>query len=124
MSFAKFEIKQTGQTFYYNNDRNSIVNAEGQSLSASPIHSEEWYAEQAAQNGVITKTNKPVGLRILLGHACNYSCSYCMQKDIGDPSERPENFWTPDFLESVEKYLDTSLLTRIELWGGEPFLYR
>ena len=123
MSFAKFEIKQTGQTFYYNNDRNSVVNAEGQSLSALPIHPEEWYAEQAAQNGVITKTNKPVGLRILLGHACNYSCSYCMQKDIGDPSERPENFWTPDFLQSVEKYLDTSQLTRIELWGGEPFLY-
>jgi len=123
MSFAKFEIKQTGQTFYYNNDRNAIINAKGQSLSALPIHPEEWYTEQAVQNGVITKTNKPVGLRILLGHACNYSCSYCMQKDIGDPSERPENFWTPDFLESVEKYLDTSKLTRIELWGGEPFLY-
>lgn len=123
MSFAKFEIIETGQTFYYNNNRNALVNSEGQTLSALPIESEEWYAERAAQNGVITKTNKPVGLRILLGHACNYSCTYCMQKDIGDPSERPESFWTPDFIESIEKYLDISELKRVELWGGEPFLY-
>ena len=123
MSFAKFEVIETGQVFYYNNDRNALVNAEGQPLSASPVESEDWYAEQAAQNGIVTKTNKPKGLRLLLGHACNYSCGYCMQKDIGDPSERPENFWTPGFLESVEKYLDISELTRIELWGGEPFLY-
>ena len=58
-----------------------------------------------------------------MGHACNYSCGYCMQKDIGNPNERPENFWLEPFIESVKNNLDLQNLERIELWGGEPFLY-
>ena len=123
MSLAKFYIPATGQHFYYNNERNSLINDHGTNLSEPPEMEESWYDQQRSNNGVVTKTNQPFGLRILLGHACNYSCSYCMQKDIGNPEERPENFWTPEFIESVEKYLDTTELKRIELWGGEPFLY-
>ena len=71
----------------------------------------------------IVKKYKPTALRILLGHACNYSCGYCMQKDIGNPNERPENFWLPSFIESINTHLDLEQLERVELWGGEPFLY-
>lgn len=123
MSLAKFYIPETKQTFYYNNNRNAIVAADGALLSSAPIQKDQWYEDLASINGVDYKTNAPVGLRILLGHACNYSCSYCMQKDIGNPDEKPENFWTPLFLESVEQHLDSTNLKRIELWGGEPFLY-
>jgi len=39
------------------------------------------------------------------------------------PNERPENFWLPSFIESVNTHLDLEQLERVELWGGEPFLY-
>ncbi len=82
----------------------------------------DWYEGVQHLFGVTHKNNKPVALRILLGHACNYSCSYCMQKDIGNPEERPENIYARMFVKSLDN-LDLSQLERIELWGGEPFLY-
>jgi uncharacterized protein len=125
MSYAKFKLKDSGRVFYYRNDDNSIHNETGEMLSLPPKEGWEFFEEANAKNnfGVTHKTNKPTALRILLGHACNYSCGYCMQKDIGNPNERPENFWLEPFIESVNKHLDLEQLERIELWGGEPFLY-
>jgi uncharacterized protein len=125
MSYSKFKLKTSNDVFYYRNTTNSIYNSDGELLSLPP--KEGWdFFEQAQQSnifGVTHKINKPVALRILLGHACNYSCGYCMQKDIGNPNERPENIWLASFKEAVEKNLDLENLERIELWGGEPFLY-
>lgn len=125
MSYSKFRLKQSGKIFYYRNLDNSIHNDNGEMLSLPPKDGFEFYEDIKAQNifGVTHKTNKPTALRILLGHACNYSCGYCMQKDIGNPNERPENFWLEPFIESINKHLDLEQLERIELWGGEPFLY-
>lgn len=125
MSYAKFRLKNSGRVFYYRNDDNSIHNENGEMLSLPPKEGWEFFEEANSKNifGVTHKTNKPTALRILLGHACNYSCGYCMQKDIGNPNERPENFWLEPFIESVKTHLDIEQLERIELWGGEPFLY-
>lgn len=125
MSYAKFQLKDSGRIFYYRNTDNSIHNGSGEILSLPPKEGFEYFEKIKQQNnfGVIHKTNKPTALRILLGHACNYSCGYCMQKDIGNPNERPENFWLEPFIESLDKHLDLEQLERIELWGGEPFLY-
>lgn len=125
MSYAKFRLKNSGRVFYYRNDDNSIHNENGEMLSLPPKEGWEFFEEANSKNifGVTHKTNKPTALRILLGHACNYSCGYCMQKDIGNPNERPENFWLEPFIESVKTHLDLDQLERIELWGGEPFLY-
>jgi uncharacterized protein len=125
MSYAKFRTKDTNKVFYYRNTDNSIHNDKGELLSLPPKEGWEFFEKANSQNnfGVTHKTNKPTALRILLGHACNYSCGYCMQKDIGNPDERPENFWLEPFIESIDKHLDLEQLERIELWGGEPFLY-
>ncbi len=125
MSYSKFQLKQSGKIFYYRNLDNSIHNHFGEILSLPPKEGFDFFENIKAQNifGVTHKTNKPTALRILLGHACNYSCGYCMQKDIGNPNERPENFWLEPFIESINKHLDLDQLERIELWGGEPFLY-
>lgn len=125
MSYAKFKLKQSGKHFYYRNTDNSIHNADGEILSLPPKEGWKFFEDANSKNifGVTHKTNKPTALRILLGHACNYSCGYCMQKDIGNPNERPENFWLEPFIESVKTHLDLDQLERIELWGGEPFLY-
>ena len=125
MSYSKFKLKESNKIFYYRNTDNSIHNDDGQILSLPPKEGWEFFeqAQQSNNFGVTHKTNKPTALRILLGHACNYSCGYCMQKDIGNPDERPENFWLEPFIESINKHLDLENLERIELWGGEPFLY-
>lgn len=122
MSFSKFKT-QSGKHFYYRNLDNSLHNADGNILSLPPKEGFEFFESVQHNFGVLHKTNKPTALRILLGHACNYSCGYCMQKDIGNPNERPQNIWLNSFLKSIEKNLDLENLERIELWGGEPFLY-
>lgn len=124
MSYSKFKTS-SGKQFFYRNTDNSIHNEDGELLSLPPKEGWEYFENINKQNifGVTHKTNKPTALRILLGHACNYSCGYCMQKDIGNPNERPENFWLPSFIESVNTHLDLEQLERVELWGGEPFLY-
>lgn len=125
MNYAKFRTKETNTVFYYRNTDNSIHNSRGEILSLPPKQGMEFFDNIKAQNifGVTHKTNKPTALRILLGHACNYSCGYCMQKDIGNPNERPENFWLEPFIDSIKTHLDLEQLERIELWGGEPLLY-
>jgi uncharacterized protein len=124
MSYSKFKTS-SGKQFFYRNTDNSIHNEDGELLSLPPKEGWEYFENINKQNifGVTHKTNKPTALRILLGHACNYSCGYCMQKDIGNPNERPENFWLPSFIESINTHLDLEQLERVELWGGEPFLY-
>lgn len=122
MSFSKFKT-ESGKIFYYRNLDNSLHNDKGEILSLPPKEGYEFFESVQHNFGVQHKSNKPTALRILLGHACNYSCTYCMQKDIGNPDERPQNFWLESFVESVNKYLDLENLERIELWGGEPFLY-
>jgi len=124
MSYSKFKTS-SGKQFFYRNTDNSIHNEYGELLSLPPKEGWEYFENINKQNifGVTHKTNKPTALRILLGHACNYSCGYCMQKDIGNPTERPENFWMPSFIESINTHLNLEQLERVELWGGEPFLY-
>jgi uncharacterized protein len=122
MSYSRF-VGSNGLTVYYNNKNNSLYSPQGEKLSKETTMPREWYEQAHLHHGVLHKSNTPVALRILLGHACNYSCSYCMQKDIGNPSERPLNIFTGQFLRQVTENLDLSKLERVELWGGEPFLY-
>lgn len=121
MSYAKFKLGE--QHIYYEIDSNTIWNEKGEKLSMEPEQPREWYDSVKHLHGTTHKINKPVALRILFGHACNYDCSYCMQKDIGDPTERGRNMFLEVFLEQIEKHLDLEDLERVELWGGEPFLY-
>jgi len=122
MAYTLFEL-QDGREFFYDSNDNTIYNGKGETLNFSFDKSDEWYEQQSKEWGTDQKTDKPVSLRILLGHACNYNCSYCMQKDIGDPSERPRSLWTETFIEKLKKNLSFEKLSRVELWGGEPFLY-
>lgn len=123
MSKSKFVLKESGQIFYYENETHSIYDSTGEILTLPALEHQDYYAEEFERHGVLYKDHDPRVLRILLGHACNYSCGYCMQKDIGNPNERPESYHLEPFIESVHKNLDLSKITTVELWGGEPFLY-
>jgi len=123
MNLSKFKLLESNQIIYYDVDENALYNSEGAALSSFPTLPLEFYQESAKIHGSRKKSNKPTALRILFGHACNYSCGYCMQKDIGNPDERPKNSNLEKFINAIKDNLDLENLERIELWGGEPFLY-
>lgn len=120
-SWSKFTIKDTGIVFYYSNYDNGIYDKNKNPLSVVAEPDAEYYATIEETRSRV-KSDKPFWIRILLGHACNYSCSYCMQKDIGNPDERAKITTTEYFIEQLSK-LDMSRLQKIDLWGGETLLY-
>lgn len=114
---------QSGREFFYNNRENSLTDVAGVSVGMRHADVSGYQEVANAVYNKKTKTSKPKALRILMGHACNYSCVYCMQKDIGNPDELPKRKNLDKFFEDVNSNFDLSDLERIELWGGEPFLY-
>lgn len=123
MKYSKFRT-ESGIQFYYDNVDNRLHEVDGTPITF--MEPTDWTSYQ--QFAIETyssrkKHNKPVALRILLGHACNYSCTYCMQKDIGNPNELPKRENLELFFDNIKENLDLSELVRVELWGGEPFLY-
>lgn len=120
-SWSKFTVDKNGTTFYYSNYDNGLYDENKNPLTkiAQP---DPKYIQIISETRSRVKSDKPYWIRILLGHACNYSCSYCMQKDIGNPDERAKITTTDYFIEQLSK-LDFSRLTKIDLWGGETLLY-
>lgn len=62
-------------------------------------------------------------LKIQVGMACNYSCSYCLQShDVLKVSTQSidDAF---RFMENVDNWLIPDNLEKIEIWGGEPLMY-
>jgi uncharacterized protein len=125
MNYTKYAT-QGGIEFYYNNEDNRLYEVDGRPIvfpGLEPRNDDEYIEFSKENYGSRKKSNKPVSMRILMGHACNYSCTYCMQKDIGNPNELPKREGLEGFFDSVRENLDLSDLIRVELWGGEPFLY-
>jgi len=123
--YSVFKLQESDQLLIYNNYTNGLYKFKDNNLVSlsQEVHSLEFFEEAQTHTKKIEKTNKPQWIRILFGHACNYSCSYCLQKDIGNPEERGK-LWTLDyFIESVRNKLDLSQCNRIDLWGGETLLY-
>lgn len=122
MSLSKFQVKNTGTVFFHNNQSNVLLDKDMQPLfRAFDKHDE--IADLLDRFGTDRKVKNPETIKITLGHGCNYSCGYCMQKDIGNPDERPANGLTSLLIQNIKRHLDLSDIQRIELWGGETLLY-
>jgi uncharacterized protein len=66
------------------------------------------------------KSHSPKLIKIQLGMKCNYSCAYCSQ--ASQPDDQTDlTSKIPAFIEKL-KELDL-YQTKVELWGGEPFVY-
>lgn len=61
-------------------------------------------------------------LKISLGLACNYSCSYCSQAFQVAHASKSTTADVDIFLRNLDTWLEGKP-KRIELWGGEPLLY-
>jgi radical SAM protein with 4Fe4S-binding SPASM domain len=114
---------ESGREFFYNNRSNILTDANGVSIALNSFDSSAYVETAKNLYTKKIKNSTPAALRILMGHACNYSCSYCMQKDIGNPDELPRRKNLNKFFEDITENFDLSNLDRIELWGGEPLLY-
>ena len=88
---------------------------------------------EALDHGVATVFDKdaPVGkvkdvkiLKIQLGLSCNYECTYCSQRFVPRADETNPND-VQEFIDRIENSLNLGdgSGVRIELWGGEPFVY-
>ena len=123
MRYSHFQT-ESGIEFYYDNQDNVMLELDGSPVLIPGTTDHAAYRSHAWANyGSRRKHRRPAALRILMGHACNYSCTYCMQKDIGNPDEIPQRKTLDRFFKSMEDNLDLTDLARVELWGGEPFLY-
>lgn len=122
MSLTKFRIVNTGEYFYHDNQSNGLLDPDLKDLS-TPVVVPDDYQDLYDEFQTNVKSNHPHLMKITLGHGCNYSCGYCMQKDIGNPDERPPNGLTPKLIADLRSNFDFSKIERIELWGGETLLY-
>jgi uncharacterized protein len=68
------------------------------------------------------KSAAPHTLKIQLGMRCNYQCSYCNQAAEIDAGAVTRTADAEAFLERLDGWLHGAP-SRIEFWGGEPFLY-
>lgn len=119
---SRLKIVRTGEYFHYDNQTNGLLDTRGQPLSLPFVKSTDWDSLEH-RFGTDNISNVPTTIKVTLGHGCNYNCGYCLQKDIGNPNERPVNGLTPQLIKSIRRHLDLSQLTRFELWGGETLLY-
>ncbi|OYZ19539.1 MAG: hypothetical protein B7Y39_11970 [Bdellovibrio sp. 28-41-41] len=118
MSFAQFKVIGTGEYFYYENANHALFNSDGDRLNF------EFDSEKMSlPTSSLGKSKNPKTIKIVLGHACNYSCGYCVQKDIGNANERAKNANTQVFIQRLKQNINVSGLERVELWGGETLLY-
>jgi len=107
-----------GKPFTWDSKNNHILDTDGDRLDIGN-------KIQQCSHGVVFPSTKqtpnPSTIKIILGHACNYDCSYCMQKDLGDPTERKRNHKLEGMFAALDKQVEQ--VQQFQLWGGEPLLY-
>ena len=94
--------------------------------------------EKSYDHVLMTSPNFPVGksralqkIKIQLGFACNYSCSYCSQnhqRAFPKDSSQEILLKVPVFLKKMNSWFDggedgQGLGVQLEFWGGETLLY-
>ena len=124
----KFEILgiKDGKTklFNYDNETNVLSSADGNVYKDNNprTHNHKESLPFSPKNP-LKKSNKVKTLKIQLGLSCNYSCEYCSQRFVERADETSFKD-VDDFMNSIQSLeFDESEGLRIELWGGEPFVY-
>lgn len=131
MTMHKFMAEESQTVFYYDNVFNGIYDSSMKKLSKDHGIPQKYvdfvHRRNADSFKEIKKSNKPAMMKIILGHGCNYSCGYCMQDELSHKSEGAPRQSTEEktkaLIDNITSSLDLSEIERIELWGGEAFMY-
>jgi uncharacterized protein len=79
-------------------------------------------AARVAKDKPLGKSRAPRVLKIQLGLSCNYACSYCSQAFQITDATVSKLADVEHFLTQLDGWI-ADAPEKIELWGGEPFLY-
>lgn len=71
----------------------------------------------------LKKSKTVTTLKIQLGLSCNYSCEYCSQRFVERPEETNSKNIGDFMIKLNNLEFDEHKGLKIELWGGEPFVY-
>lgn len=119
-----FNLKLTGPEgpvpgLRYNSHTSELQGMDFQNLPEAPNWSEAPRVSPATPVG---KSPAPRVLKIQMGLACNYSCSYCLQalEVVNDDVSLLED--ARQFIAQIDSWLEGTP-EEIQFWGGEPFVY-
>jgi uncharacterized protein len=122
---TKFEDGDT-KVFSYDNMSNVLKDADGNIFEYPEDQRTDNFLKPYKpfdKNRPMKKAKLISTLKIQMGLSCNYSCDYCSQKFV----ERQPETSKKDidvFLEKLENlHFDEDVGLKIEIWGGEPFVY-
>lgn len=114
------------QEFLYDNMTNTLSASDGFVFEYGDISAKvETRTEFTpfSPSNPLKKSRDIRTLKIQLGLSCNYSCDYCSQRFV----ERPKETTQKDISDFIQKVRDLNFSEerglKIEMWGGEPFVY-
>lgn len=122
--FKLHAVNQEGdkKVFLYNQHTSEFLNEDMSPVF--PLEKHEWTYQPTlvSPENPSKKVHKIQVLKIQMGLACNLSCSYCLQKDQVATATKSSSADVDIFLKNLDKWLE-GRPSKVELWGGEPFLY-
>ena len=97
--------------------------SEIEGIDIGPLDARAWApVPRVSKQTSLGKSRAPRVLKIQLGLSCNYSCSYCSQASQIRGATVSKLADVEAFLAGLDGWIEGTP-EKIELWGGEPFLY-
>lgn len=126
----RFDLDRKGEVFsmYYDNHTSELVYEDG-SRAVTEKTVKPWMRRKerhriAPHDPGTKDTDAIKTLKIQLGLGCNYKCSYCLQATLIQTAENTSAEDAKIFKQQIQRHgWFGRTVQRIELWGGEPFLY-
>lgn len=112
------------QIFLYDNETNTLSTAEGYVFEFSDnTPNERKDAIVFGKDSPLKKSGHVKLLKIQLGLSCNYSCDYCSQRFVERAPETSKKDIDAFIAKLDNLSFDEEKGLKIEMWGGEPFVY-
>lgn len=121
MNFTIHVLRPDGQrtTLRYDNQTSGLTWADG--ASVIPVQAGKFRDANVVSVDHPGRKGNIRTLKVSLGLSCNYECSYCSQRFVPHAESS-----SPHDIDSFIAQLTGAMVEppeRIELWGGEPFVY-
>jgi len=112
------------RSIFYDPHKSTVSDKDGKDILITDVkpHSCFKKAIGISPTNPGSKVSKLSKIRIQLGLGCNYSCSYCLQKDQIKDSTKTSLRDAEIFMKNLDKWVEGAP-AEIEFWGGEPLLY-